>query len=174
MRKKWKTALFSSIVVLAFVGIILTFYLITLFTPNLNVKVSFISNGALGTVDSRIANASNGSPTSLFNFDYTETEPQTLDWVAKNMLFKGDNETITLEFNVHNMAHFVTVANFSFESPHKNANVLTMFNNVQTNISNVVLMPYSENKVSIIIGKQNPKSPIRANLNLTLTLTPQV
>lgn len=173
MRKKWKTALFVSIVVLALIGIILAFLLITLFTPNINVKVNFVSNGGLGTIDSRIANASNGSPTTLFNFDYTETEPQTHFWECKNVLFKGDNETITLEFNVSNMANFKTLIEFKFDSPHKNALVKTMLNDVETDISNLVLNYYSENKVSIVIGKLKPNEPIRANLNLTITLTPQ-
>lgn len=173
MRKKWKTAVFVSIVVFALAAIILAFYLITLFTPNINVNVEFVSNGALGTIDSRIANASNGAPTTLFNFDYTELEPQTHKWECKNVLFKGDNETITIEFNVNNMAHFKTLTQFDFKAPHKNAKVVTLLNDVETDISNLILNPYSESKISIVIGKIKPNEPLRANLNLTITLTPQ-
>lgn len=173
MRKKWKTALFVSIVVLALFAMFFVFYLITIFTPNINVKVDFESNGALGTIDSRIANASNGSPTNLFSFDYTESGPKTQQWVCKNMLFKGDEETITLEFSVNNMAHFKTAVSFDFAKPHKNAKVITTFNGEEIDIYSLVLMPYSENKVKIIVGKQNPKDVLRANLDLRVTLTPQ-
>ena len=173
MSSKWKKVINCSIVAVVLVAVVLVFYFVILYTPNINFNVKFISNRALGTIDSRISNASNGAPTNLFNYDYTNTEPETQTWECKNVLFKGDKETITLDMVVSNMAHFKTLVTFSFKSPHKNAKVITLLNDVECDISSLVFEPYSENKVSIVIGKQNYNNPIRAKLNLTIELTPQ-
>ncbi len=172
-KDKIKTIIFISIVMVILAAVALVFYFIILYTPNINIKVNFVSNGALGSVDSRISNASNGAPTHLFNYDYTSGEPVVEEWKIKNLIFKGDDQTITLQFRVSNNAHFKTLAQLQFKSPHKNANVVCKVDDVETDISNYVLNPYSEHIITITIGKIEIKDPLRANLNMDFILTPQ-
>lgn len=175
LKRKWKNTIILSIATFIFASIIVAFYFIILYTPNMNSYIGIKATDVLGTVTVHVKNAQNGAPYSYFQFENTTSEEKFHEFINKNLLYKGDDEDIVLEFVFHNMAHFKTNLNLNIEGPGKNAALQLLINNVKSDLFTDLILQGDEIKtITFIVGKEDVSKPIRSKFSINFSLTKYV
>lgn len=148
------------------------FYVIIANTANINSRIDIVANDCLGSVTINIKNADNGTPYSYFDFEYTTKGEKTHKFENKNLLFKSDTESITIEFVVKNMAPYNTYLHFDNKGPGRNGKVVFRIDGVeQEQTTDIVIPPLTEMRISYEISKNSPALPIRAKYKMKLSIT---
>ncbi len=172
LSKKWKNTIILSIGLFILAAIIVAFYFIILYTPNMNSYIYIKADDVLGSITINVKDADNGAPYSYFEYEHTSKIDQTHEFVNKNLLFKGDDRNITLEFVVVNMGHYKTNLNLNIKGPGDNAKLEVIIDNVKTELfTNYVIEPYQTKTIAFIVGKENVEKPIRSKFTIEMNLT---
>lgn len=175
LSRKWINTIIISISLVVMTGIVLAFYFIILYTPNLNSFINISATNVLGSVSINIKNAENGNPYSYFTFENTTTNEKTHSFTNKNLLFKSDNSSITIELEINNMSFYDAVASLEIKGPGKNGKLVFCVNNVEQELTNTFVFKPNEVKVvSFVISKQNFSKPLRGNFTVNLNITKYV
>lgn len=172
LQRKWKNTIILSIALFVMAAIITAFYFIILYTPNMNSYIYLKADNVLGSVTINVKNADNGAPYSYFTYEHTSKGEHTHEFVNKNLLFKGDEEEITIEFVIANMGHYKTNLKLDISGPGSNAKMQILIDNVKTELfENYVLEPNQTKTISFVVGKEDVKKPIRSKFTIEFEIT---
>ena len=172
MNRRWKRIILISVVLLILLSIFGIFYVIIANTANINSRIDIVANDCLGSVTINIKNADNGTPYSYFDYEYTTKGDKKHKFENKNLLFKSDTESITIEFVVKNMASYNTYLHFDNKGPGRNGKVVFRIDGVeQEQTTDIVIPPLTEMRISYEISKNSPALPIRAKYKMKLSIT---
>ena len=172
LARKWKNTIALSISLFVMASIIVAFYFVILYTPNMNSYIYLKANNVLGSVTINVKNADNGAPYSYFTYEHTSKGEQSHEFVNKNLLFKGDEEEITLEFVVINMGHYKTNLNLNIKGPGDNAKLQVLIDNVKVELfSNYVLEPNETKTIAFVVGKEDVEKPIRSKFTIEFDIS---
>ncbi len=172
MNRRWKRIILISVVLLILLSIFGIFYVIIANTANINSRIDIVANDCLGSVTINIKNADNGTPYSYFDFEYTTKGEKTHKFENKNLLFKSDTESITIEFVVKNMAYYNTYLHYDITGPGRNGKVVFAINGEEQEQTNdIVLAPYETKTITYEVSKNSPALPIRAKYKMKLSIT---
>ena len=172
MNKKIKNTIILSISVFILAAIVVAFSFIVLYTPNMNSHINLKVQKVLGSVTINIKEAENGAPYSYFTFEHTTDEWKEHSFVNKNLLFKGDEGKITIEFVVHSMGHYKTNLHLDLEGPGNNAKMEVLINNVKSELfTDLIFEPNEIKTISFVVCKEDVEKPIRSKFNIDFTLT---
>ena len=178
LKRKWKNTIIISVAIVVLAIIVGVFSIVIINTPNLNSYINISAKDVLGSVEINIKNADNGTPYSCFTFENTTSNEKQHEFNNKNLLFKSNTSSITIEFVIRNMSYFPINVNLQFDGPGKNSKLQMLVNNVESEITNNIVIEPSINLenpkttvVSYVISKQDVKKPIRATFSVEMKLT---
>ena len=170
--KKIRNTIILSISVFILTAIVVAFSFIVLYTPNMNSQINLKVQRVLGSVTINIKDAENGAPYSYFTFEHTTDEWKEHSFVNKNLLFKGDEGKITVEFVVHSMGYYKTNLHLELSGPGDNAKMEVLINNVKSEMfTDLVFEPNEIKTISFVVCKEDIEKPIRSKFNINFTLT---
>lgn len=172
LKRKVKNTIIISIALVVMVAVIVAFYFVILYTPNLNSQINIKANNVLGSVAINIKNADNGSPFSYFDFENTTQNDKTHKMTNKNLLFKSDESKIIIELAISNMSYYKTNVDFNISGPGKNGKIEYLIDNVEMeSFTNLVIDANTTKSVSYVISKENIKKPLRGKITIDVTIT---
>ncbi|HBP43306.1 MAG TPA: hypothetical protein DD621_01270 [Clostridiales bacterium] len=172
MDRRWKRIILITVGVLILLVIVGIFYVVIVNTANLNSQINITANDCLGSVTINITNAENGTPYSYFDYEYTTKGDKKHKFENKNLLFRSDTESITIEFVVDNKAFYNTYLHFDNKGPGRNGKVVFRIDGVeQEQTTDIVIPPLTEMRISYEISKNSPALPIRAKYKMNLSIT---
>lgn len=170
--RKLRNTIILSIALFVMVAIVVAFYFIILYTPNMNSFIYLKANDVLGSVTVNVKNADNGSPYTYFPYEHTTKGEKTHELVNKNLLFKGDESKITIEFVVVNMGHYNTNLKWDIDGPGSNSKLEVIIDNVKSEMfENLIVPPNTTKTISFVVGKEDVNKPLRSNFTINLEIT---